>query len=274
MKDDYFILSNGEKIPNIIAGTYPLKGYTMLKTVKNAIKSGYKGFDSASAYGNERWLGLAKILMPIKSKNIFITTKFNLFDENINIEEEVNGSLRRLNLKYIDLYLMHWPHPKNYIQAWKQMESVYKKGLVKAIGVCNFEQRHLEKLLEYCEIKPMVNQIEIHPLLTQKDLIKFCNYEGIQVEAYCPFGQMNEKIKKEKILIDIANRYKKSISQIILKWHLENGIIPIPRTSDEKKLKENIDIFDFNLTKSEIELIDSLNMDYKVYEPEKYCPGY
>lgn len=267
-------LSNGVEIPQIIAGTYPLKGYELIKTVKNAVKCGYLGFDAASAYGNERWLGLAREIMPIKKRELFITTKFNVFDEKVNIREELKGSLKRINIKKLDLYLMHWPHPKNYIEAWKQMEELYLEGKVKAIGVCNFKQRHMEKLLNNAKIKPMVNQIEIHPLYYQKELIDFCKKEDILIEAYCPFAQMNNMLNDGGILEDIATKYNKKISQIILRWDIEQGIVPIPRTTKFERLKENIDVFDFNLSEEDIKRINSLNKDYKVYEEEKYCPGY
>lgn len=273
-KKQVFQLSNGVMIPKIMIGTYPLKGYELIKTIREATKCGYLGLDAASAYGNERWVGLARQTMPIQKRKLFITTKFNVFDEKVNIRKELEGSMKRMSIKSIDLYLMHWPHPKNYIEAWKQMEELYFEGKVKAIGVCNFQERHLNKLLENAKVKPMVNQIEIHPLFTQKDLIAKCQKEEIQVEAYCPFAQMNKRLRKNNILENIANKYHKKISQIILRWDIEQGIIPLPRTTKVERLKENIDIFDFKLTKEEIELIDSLNENYKIYPEEKYCEGY
>lgn len=273
-RKEIFQLSNGVTIPKIMIGTYPLKGYELIRTIREATKCGYFGLDAASAYGNERWVGLARQTMPIQKRELFITTKFNVFDEKVNIRKELEGSMKRMALKSIDLYLMHWPHPKNYIEAWKQMEELYLEGKVKAIGVCNFQQRHLNKLLENAKVKPMVNQIEIHPLFTQKDLIAKCQKEGIQVEAYCPFAQMDKRLQKNNILENIANKYHKKISQIILRWDIEQGIIPLPRTTKVERLKENIDIFDFELTKEEIELIDSLNENYKIYPEEKYCEGY
>lgn len=266
-------LSNGLEIPSIMVGTYPLKGFELVKIIRNAVKYNYRGFDTASAYGNERWVGLSKMITP-KDKKIFISTKFNVFDEKIDIKEELNGSMKRMNVKNIDLYLMHWPHYKNYIEAWKQMEELYLEGKVKAIGVCNFQERHMDNLLKCAKIKPMVNQIEIHPLLTQEKMINYCKKEGIQLEAYCPFAQMNSKLKEKGILERIAKKYNKKVSQVILRWNLDKGIIPIPRTTKLERLKENINIFDFKLTDEEIQEINSLNKDYKIYEESKYCPGY
>lgn len=273
-EEKYFKLSNEIEIPKIMLGTYPLKGMELIKTVKNAVKCGYLGLDAAEAYGNERYIGLSRMLMPSKKKNIFITTKFNVFDEKVNIKKELEGSMSRLGVKTIDLYLMHWPHPKNYIDTYKQMEELYLEGKVKAIGVCNFQIRHLENLLKHAKIKPMVNQIEIHPLLIQKELINYCQKENIQLEAYCPFAQMNDMLLEKDILKNIAIKYNKKISQVILRWDIEKKIIPLPRTTKIERLKENIDIFDFKLTEEDIELIDSLNKNYKIYDEEKYCPGY
>ena len=274
MQNEFFELENSIKIPKIMLGTYPLKGYELIKTVRAAVKLGYIGIDAASAYGNERWVALSKMSMPIKQKKMFITTKFNVFDKKVDVRQELLGSMKRLNKKTIDLYLMHWPHPNNYIDSWKQMEELYLEGKVKAIGVCNFKQRHLENLLKYAKIKPMVNQIEIHPLYYQKELIEYCQSQKIQLEAYCPLAQMNSLLKERNILENLAKKYNKKVSQIILRWDIQQGIIPLPRTTKFERLKENIDIFDFELNEEEVELINSLNKNYKIYDEEKYCPGY
>lgn len=210
----------------------------------------------------------------IPRKKLFISTKFNIADKNIDVRKELEGSLKRLGTNYVDLYLMHWPHPKNYIEAWKQMVELYKEGKAKAIGVCNFQIRHLEALQRESDVLPMVNQIEIHPLNTEKELINYCKQQDIQLEAYCPLGLMKEQITKNETLINLTRKYNKSIPQIILRWDIQNGIIPLPKSTKTSRLKENIDIFDFQLEEKEIEEIDLLNQNYKIYEPEKFCKGY
>lgn len=144
--------------------------------------------------------GLSKTINLFPRKKLFITSKFNINTKEVNIEEELEQTLKFLNIKYLDLYLMHWPHPANFITAWKHMEKIYKEGKVKAIGVCNFEKRHFEELFKYAEIKPMINQIEVHPLNTAKETISYCKENNIQIEAYCPLGMMNKEIVENEEL--------------------------------------------------------------------------
>ena len=255
-------------------GTYQINREKMVSTLLKSRILGYEGYDLAHAYGNEKWFGRAKKIEFINRKKLFITTKFNLSDKNIDLRKELEGSLERLGTNYVDLYLMHWPYPNNYINAWKQMENLYKEGKARAIGVCNFQIRHLEELLKHCDVIPMVNQSEIHPLNTEKEVIQYCKEKSIQVQAYCPLGLMQDKIVENGILNRLAVKYDRSIPQIILKWNIQNEIIPLPKSTKYKRLKQNIDIFDFELEKKEIQEIDSLNENYKIYIPEKYCKGY
>ena len=267
-------LNNGVDMPNIPLGTYPMKGEELTIAVGASYSSGYKHYDLARHYYNEEDFREALKINNIIREDIFITSKFNVFEENENIGRELNATLKALGTDYIDMYLMHWPHPKNYINAWKQLEQLYYDKKVRAIGICNFREQHLEKLLNVAEVIPAVNQFEVHPLFNLKNLIKMCKEKGIQVEAYCPLALMDIRLQESKLLQGLSRKYNKTLSQIVLRWHLDRGFVPVPKSKTPQRLYENINIFDFNLQKDEIQIIDEMNIGYKVYPEEKYCPGY
>lgn len=263
---------NGVEIPEVGFGTFPMTKFKLVKAVLLALKYGYKRFDTASAYENERWLGLALKLSLKKRSSYFITTKLSNYDQKtITVEEAYKRSLNRLGVKYIDLYLMHWPNPETYLESWKEMEKLYKKGLVKAIGVCNFHEHHLETLIQNSEIVPFVNQIELTPLLNQKELEEYCKNKSILVEAYSPLARMHPKIKENKTLIELAKNKNKTISQIILRWNIEKKRCFSVKSESSKRIQENIDIFDFSLTQEEIKKIDRINSNYRVRHNPDNC---
>jgi len=265
------ILNNGVKMPIIGLGTYPLNRFNLIKAMWYAKKNDCTSFDTSSAYGNERWLGLGiKILKLFGVKNIFITTKLsNNSQRKGNIREALLESMKKLDVEKIDLYLMHWPNPETYLESWKEMEKLYREGLVKAIGVCNFHEHHFEKLLEIAEIIPVINQIELHPLLTQMHLREYCKSKNIQIQSYSPVARMNPKLIENNILVSIAKKYNKSVPQIILRWNIENNIITIPKSGTKNRIKENLNIFDFQLTNEEIANINNINEDFRVrYNPD------
>jgi diketogulonate reductase-like aldo/keto reductase len=169
---------------------------------------------------------------------------------------------------------MHWPYPDYFIDGWKAMEKLYRAGKAKAIGVCNFKKRHFEKLFPHCEIRPMVNEIEIHPLYTNRETVEYCRERDIVVEAYCPLGLMDSRIKESAKLKSIADKYGKTIPQIILRWDIEREIIPLPKSSSPDRMRENIDVFDFELDGKDMTAIDSLNENYKFHLESFQCPGY
>jgi Aldo/keto reductases, related to diketogulonate reductase len=251
-----------------------MKGEELCNAVGAAFRAGYRHFDLARAYFNEEDFRKALTINAINRDDIFITSKFNVFNEHENIEKELNETLHALDTEYIDLYLMHWPHPKNYIDAWHQLEQLYFKKKARAIGVCNFRERHLHRLLEVAEIIPAINQIENHPLFQLPELIKFCKDKGIQVEAYCPLALNDQRLLESELLIKLSLKYKKTISQIILRWHLDRVIIPVPKSKSPERIAENCDVFDFTLQADEIEAINAMNIGYKAYPEETYCPGY
>lgn len=269
---EYFKLVNGVEIPVVSFGTYPMTKLTVIKALNYALRHGYESFDTAHAYYNERWCKYGKMFIGKKRENVFITTKIsNIQQRTGDIRGALENSLKALGVSYIDLYLMHWPNPETYIKTWKEMEKLYKEGLVRAIGVCNFHQHHFEKLMSTAEIMPMVNQIELHPLLNQRPLVKFCRAHNILVEAYSPLARMDSHLTENKVLKNLAQKYRKSIAQIILRWDLQNGIISIPKSQSHIRMLENIDIFDFALTGEEMDEIDAQNKNYRIRHDPDNC---
>lgn len=265
-----FTLNNDVKMPVIGLGTYPMNGSILIETMLAAIENGYSSFDTSSAYENSEAIGEAIRISGKKREQIFITTKLsNTQQRSGDIEESLRRSLRILGLEYIDLYLMHWPNPGTYLKSWIEMEKLYIKGLTRSIGVSNFHEHHLNKLLKVAKIAPMINQIELHPYLNQKQLVKYCEKNSIKIQAYSPFARMHKELIKDKLLVKIANKYQKTIPQIILRWNFQNGIISIPKTQNITRLKENISIFNFSLNREEIEEINGLNKNLRIrYDPD------
>lgn len=239
------------------------------KIVKYAPKLNCRLFDTSRAYGGSEYV-LGHELKGYNRDDYFIITKLSNFDQkNKTVKEAIISSLEQLNMDYVDLYLIHWPQTDTYLKSWKQMEQIYKEGLCRAIGVCNFNIHHLEELKKVAEIMPMVNQFECHPLFTQNNLIDYCNENGIQVMAYTPTGRMDFRLKRNRKLEIISKNYNKSIPQIILRWHMQNGNIPIVNTTKLDHLRENMDIFDFELTNQEVEQINSININSRLrYDPD------
>jgi diketogulonate reductase-like aldo/keto reductase len=292
------LLSNGVEIPAIGMGTYPLKDEAMIKAAVAAAKCGYRAFDTAHAYGNEGSVGNALReayrATGLKRADVFITSKIGdnhdhgipdgkLFYASIPNEQkdiraivskQLSETLRDLQTDYLDLLLIHWPHPDYFVDAWRALEHEYQAGKVRAIGVSNCRERHLKKLIEVSAICPMVNQIELHPLNTKKDLIVYCQHLGIQVEAYSPLLVMNRNLIENPILKSLSEKYIKAVPQIILRWDIQQAIIPIPKSGNPARLQQNIDIFDFELTDDDMKRIDSLNENYKGLVESMYCPGY
>lgn len=259
-------LRNDVEIPTLGFGTWQVSdGDEAYNSVLHALRSGYTHIDTAAAYGNEESVGKAIKDSKIEREKLFVTTKLwndvRGYDETINA---FNESLEKLGLDYIDLYLIHWPNPvkyrNNYIEmnreSYRAMEDLYKQGKIKAIGVSNFLVHHLEELMETCSIIPMVNQIRLFPGLRQDEVIEYCNKYDIKIEAYSPFG--TGKIFEVEELKVLANKYQKSIAQICLRYSLEKGYIPLPKSVTPSRIESNIDVFDFKLDKEDIELLDNL----------------
>lgn len=261
-------LNNGVKMPWIGLGVFRVEDSPeLVDAVKTAIKNGYRSIDGAAIYGNEVSMGkgIAEGIKAagISREDLFITSK--VWNADLGYESAIKAyetSLKKLGLDYLDLYLIHWPVEGKYKDAWRALEYLYKQGSVKAIGVSNFQVHHLENLMKDAEIKPMINQIEFHPRLTQGKVREFCKQNDIQVEAWSPL--MVGKLFDNEILKEIAHNHNKSIAQIILRWDVQNGVITIPKSTNEGRIIENSQIFDFELTNEEVEKINSLNQDLRV----------
>ncbi len=262
-------LNNGIEMPRLGLGVFRVEDSSeLINSVKVAIKNGYRSIDGAAIYGNEEAMGEG-IREGIKEagisrEDLFITSK--VWNADLGYESTIaayEASLNRLGVDYLDLYLIHWPVEGKYKEAWKALEYLYKEGRVRAIGVSNFQVHHLQDLLGDAEIKPVINQVELHPYLSQKKVREFCKENDIQVEAWSPLMAGNGLLENE-ILKEIAKEYNKTVAQIVLRWDLQSQVVTIPKSTNERRLIENIDIFDFNLSKSDIDRIDSLNQDLRV----------
>ncbi|GAA0134516.1 aldo/keto reductase YtbE [Paenibacillus sp. YSY-4.3] len=265
---DKTTLHNGVKMPWFGIGVFKVEeGPELVHAVKTAIKHGYRSVDTAAAYENEEGVGLG-IREGIKEagisrEDLFVTSK--VWNADLGYESTITAyetSLNKLGLEYLDLYLIHWPVQGKYKDAWRALETLYKAGRVKAIGVSNFQIHHLEDLMKDAEIKPMVNQVEYHPRLTQKELQVFCQEHGIQLEAWSPL--MQGQLLDHPVLNEIANKYDKSTAQVILRWDLQNGVVTIPKSTKEHRIVENAAVFDFELTAEDMERINELNQNYRV----------
>ena len=262
---DAFVLNNGYKIPCIGYGTWLIEeGDIAVDTVQQAIKAGYRHIDTAFYYKNEQSVGIAIKKSGIDRKDLFITSK--LWNEDRGYESTLKAfekTIKNLQLEYLDLYLIHWPASSSQFKDWEQinvntwraMVELYKQGKIKAIGVSNFMPHHLEALMEF-DIKPMVNQIEYHPGYIQEDTIQYCKQHGIQLEAWSPLAR--GRVLNHEILIQLAQKYKKSTAQICLRFCLQSQVIPLPKSMSFERMKENMDIFDFELTTYEMECILSI----------------
>lgn len=265
---DKTTLHNGVKMPWFGIGVFKVEeGPELVNAVKTAIKHGYRSIDTAAIYENEEGVGQG-IREGIKEagisrEDLFVTSK--VWNTDLGYESTLGAyeaSLNKLGLEYLDLYLIHWPVEGKYKDAWRALETLYKEGRVKTIGVSNFQIHHLEDLMKDAEIKPMVNQVEYHPRLTQKELQSFCREYGIQLEAWSPL--MQGQLLDHQVLQDIANKYGKSTAQVILRWDLQNGVVTIPKSTKEHRIIENATVFDFELTEEDMKQIDDLNQNYRV----------
>jgi len=265
---DTVTLHNNVKMPWLGLGVFKVEeGPDLKQAIITAIKHGYRSIDTAAIYGNEEGVGEAirQALEEtgLKREDLFVTSK--VWNADLGYESTLAAyetSLQKLGLDYLDLYLIHWPKQGKYIDAWRALEQLYKDGRVKAIGVSNFQIHHLEDVLKHADVKPMVNQVEYHPKLTQIALQAFCKEQGIQLEAWSPL--MQGQLLDNPVIKEIAERHNKSIAQIIIRWDLQNGVVTIPKSIKEQRIVENADVFQFELTADEMKQIDSLNQDFRV----------
>ena len=254
-----FKLENGVEVPAIGLGTWLMKDDEQTaRCIKDAVEAGYRSIDTAMFYHNEESIGKGIKECGIPREQLYITTK--LWNDDHGYEktlEAFSDSLKRLGLTYIDEYIIHWPgFDESYLPTWKAFEKLYQDGLIRVIGVSNFTKPLLQHLIDHCAIKPMVNQVEVHPLFQPNNAINFCQENGIQVEAWRPI--VRGKLDKEPI-INGAEMYNKTLVQVTMRWHYQKGIRTIPKTTHKERMIENADIFDFTLTDDEVKAISGLN---------------
>ncbi|MBF0819594.1 aldo/keto reductase [Streptococcus acidominimus] len=263
-----YTLSNGVAIPKIAFGTWQIpEGDPAYQSVRHALQVGYTHVDTAQIYGNEVSVGRAIADSGLAREEIFLTTKvWNDKHDYDLAKSSIEESLTKLGVDYIDLLLIHWPNPKALREndawkagnagAWKAMEEAYKAGKVRAIGVSNFMIHHLEALFETAEIKPQVNQILLAPGCAQEEVVAFCREHDMVIEAYSPLGTGN--IFGHKEVEEIADRYGKSVAQVALRWSLQKGFLPLPKSVTPKNIEANLEIFDFELSQADMEKLDKL----------------
>ncbi|RHM61877.1 MULTISPECIES: aldo/keto reductase [Coprobacillaceae] len=266
-QDTKVLLNDGHRMPIIALGVWQSQEDTK-KAVLDALKAGYRHIDTAFVYDNERAVGEAIRESGIPRNEIFVTTK--LWNDDIRsykIREALKTSLDNLGLDYVDLYLIHWP-AEGYVEAYLEMEKLQKEGLIRSIGVSNFRKSHLENLLSQVHIIPSINQIETNPQMVDEETIQFCKENKIVVEAWSPLGS-GACLSIPAIQI-LANKYHKSLAQVILRWLLQKGIVVLPKSIHENRIIENMNIFDFELTHEEMNLMNQLNQ-HKRTGPDPDC---
>lgn len=259
VKNNLLTLADGHQMPQEGFGLYKIDGQeTMNNVIKHAYQDGYRLFDTAQLYGNEAQVGEAFQTLAIPREQFFITTK--VAEENQGYEQaiaSVKESLKKLRMDYVDLLLVHWPIERAFFDTWRAFEDMKKAGLTKSIGVSNYQMIHLQYLATKAHEMPVVDQIELHPLLTQKPLLKFNHDHHIITQAWSPLGR--GAVLNEALLKKIAASHDKSTAQIILRWHYQNGVSFIPKSVHEERIAQNADIYDFVLSNDEMHQIDSLN---------------
>lgn len=301
------ILSNGVDMPSIGLGTFPLYGDVLTNTLYEAYKIGYRLIDTADNYQNEKDLGESLDYLYSHSsatrKDMFLVSKISddlypqgTIDAGNNmgkyfwksssymqeeqavkkvITHKIEESLTSLHTDYLDLWLMHWPYPDYFEEIWYEMEQVYKQGKVRAIGLCNSRERHFEKLKKCCSVFPHVNQVEISPLNTKVDLLEYCNNNKVRSMVYSPLKSLSFHIneKYDKYVDHLAKKYNKTKEQIVLKFHIQRGTVPIPKSTHISRLNSNYNIFDFEISNQEMNTLLSFNMDYQYMAESMRCPG-
>lgn len=276
MKQDRTIrLNNGFDIPQIGVGTWTLRGETARQNVRLALEAGFRHIDTAQAYENESEVGQGIADSQVSREDIFVTTKVAtsiMRKGSKAVRQSIDDSLANLRLNYLDLLLIHWPVKDCVKDTWQVMEDYVHQGKVRSIGVSNFNRHHLEELFSYAEIRPVINQIEVHPLMTQEENIAYNHESGIQVEAWGPFGQGDIDVVGHPLLQSLARKYQKTASQIVLRWIVQRQLITIPRAKPNH-FAENLEIMSFSLSDEDMQAINGLNQNLRsnvLNDPENF----
>jgi 2,5-diketo-D-gluconate reductase A len=271
LKSPLVTLSDGHSIPVVGLGVYKVANSITASLVSQALECGYRLIDTASMYENEVGVGEGIANSGIPREQVSVATKFWMddlgYDQTLRAFDK---SLNLLGLDYIDLYLIHWPAPKRgllYVESWKAMERLKNQGLVRSLGVCNFHPHHIEEILKIAEHPPVLNQIEVHPLLTQDTVIEYNSAHSILTQAWSPLAR--GQILDNQVVSSIGKKLGKSTSQIVLRWHLQRGTAVIPKSTSKERIIENLSLLDFELSESEMAQISSLNVNYRTgVDPE------
>lgn len=265
---EYVELNNGVIMPMLGIGGWSQKADAILE----AINIGYRLIDTAAQYGNEAEIGKAIKESGIDRKEIFLSTKLWTQDvRDHRVREAFEESLDRLETDYIDLYLIHWP-AEGFEDAWLEMEKLYREGRIKAVGVSNCEEHHLDSLIENgASVIPAVNQVEAHPYFSNKEIIDCCKRREIIPEAWCPLGGPGSSELSDEKINDIADRYGKTVAQVILRWHIQNGVVIIPKSANPERMRQNIDVFDFKIADEDMTIISNLDAGRRLGpHPDKF----
>lgn len=268
-------LNNGALMPQLGLGVWKADNKQAESAVNYALETGYRAIDTAAIYHNEEGVGRAIASSAIKRQEIFVTTKLWNTDQR-DPRGALEKSLHNLQLDYIDLYLIHWPCPADfqYVQAWKTLIKLQKEGQIQNIGVCNFNSSHLKQLIDETKVTPVINQIELHPLFQQKQLQAWNAMHNIQTESWSPLAQGGKGVFDQEIIQSLATKYQKTPAQIVLRWHIDSGLVVIPKSVTPKRIAENFAVFDFQLDKTELNDMAKLDKQHRLGpDPEQFNQG-
>jgi diketogulonate reductase-like aldo/keto reductase len=259
---DYTVLNNGVRMPWLGLGVFQVEdGEEVIRSVRDALEIGYRSLDTAAGYHNETGVGTAIKQSGIPRDQLFITTKLANKDQGYESTlRAFEESRRKLDLDYIDLYLIHWPGKDKFKDTWRAFEKLQKDGYIRAIGVSNFNIHHLETLKQDSDTIPTVNQVEFHPLLNQQELLQYCKRERIQLEAWSPIMKGNLNLPQ---ITEMATKHGKTPAQIVLRWDLQHEVVTIPKSVHQERIQENANIFDFTLSEEDMKAIDQMNQDHR-----------
>jgi 2,5-diketo-D-gluconate reductase A len=255
-------LVHGADMPRLGLGTSPMNDAQTELAVAAAIEAGYRLIDTAENYGNERGVGAGMRGSGVAREEVFVTTKLNKRWHGIDlVREALDASLERLGLDYVDLLLIHWPNPQQdrYVDAWRGMAKLLDEGVVRAIGTSNFKPAHLQRLLDETGVVPDVNQIQLSPLVTRGEARAFDEQHGIVTESWSPLGGGQTDVLKEPLVAELARKYERTTGQLVLRWHVQLGLVPIPKSSNPERLRQNLDVFSFTLDEADVAALSALD---------------